>query len=322
MPPSLIASQFIYDHLDRVPSCHASTIVELPNGDLAAAWYGGEHESSPDSSHYWARLRKGADRWDAPQCLWDVPDHSAGNPRLFLDALQRLWAMLPVNYGKWCAGGTRFFYRTSDDAGETWSEPLRVAELDGLLGKNKALLLPDGDFLLPVTIEYDHSSAAVIHLAASGEWEVSAEIAGVKEESCIQPAFVERGDGSVLALLRTAEGHIWRATSSDRGRMWSNAEPTALANNHSGIDVVRLDNGHLVLAFNDTSTRARTPLCLAISEDDGETWPHKIALETDEGEYSYPAVIQASDGVIHVTYTYLRTHIKHVALGEQAILDG
>lgn len=319
MAPGLMVSQFIYEHLDRVPSCHASTVVELPNGDLVAAWYGGERESAPGSSHYWAIRRHGADRWDEPRLLWDVPDHAAGNPRLFLDAGQRLWAILPVNYGEWCRGGSRFYYRTSDDMGQTWAGPVLVPELEGLLGKNKPVVQPDGVFVLPVTVEYDHTAAAVLHDPHTGSWDVSSEIARPKEGRCIQPAFAPLSDGRLFALLRTNDTRLWQSTSLDEGAMWSQPKRTPLRHNNSGVDLVRLANGHLVLAYNDCE-RGRTPLNLAVSEDEGETWPHQITLEDAEGEFSYPAIIQTSDRAIHVTYTYRRTHIKHVALAEDAIL--
>jgi len=320
MNPNNIHSQFIYDRLDRVPSCHASTIVVLPNGDLAAAWFGGERESSPDSSHYWAKRRYGAAEWERPTCLWDVPGHSAGNPRLFHDAAGRLWAILPVNYGKWCNGGTRVFCRTSRDMGETWSEPVHVPELDALLGKNKPVVLDDGGIVLPVTVEVAKTSAAAIYLPDDDRWVVSAPITVRDGARCIQPAFAPLSDGRLLALMRTSPGRMLRCFSADGGMTWSEPEVTPLPNNDSGIDIVRLANGHLVLAFNDTDQKRRTPLNLAVSTDDGETWPRQIALETDEGEYSYPAIIQAGDGAIHVTYTHRRAHIKHVTLTEDAIV--
>jgi len=56
-----------------------------------------------------------------------------------------------------------------------------------------------------------------------------------------------------------------------------------------------------------------TPLSVAVSPD-GRQWEVKLDLETNPGEYSYPAVIQTSDATVHITYTYLRKSIKHVIL--------
>ena len=45
--PKPMQSQFIYDTLAGVPSCHAATLAELPNGDLVAAWFGGARDGVP-----------------------------------------------------------------------------------------------------------------------------------------------------------------------------------------------------------------------------------------------------------------------------------
>lgn len=321
--------EFIYDCLAGVPSCHASTIVELANGDLAAAWFGGETEGSPDASHYWAKKRVGQAQWDPPERLWDMPGHSAGNPRLFMTPDDTLWAMLPVNFGKWCNGGTRFYYRTSHDSGETWSEAVHVPELDMLLGKNKPVVFPDGRFALPVTMELTKMSAAVVRMPESGSWQVSSPLSLPGGGRCIQPSFVMLRDGRVLAFFRTGSGRIWKAFSADRGLTWSQPVETALRNNDSGIDLACLQNGDLVLAFNDAE-KGRTPLNLAVSADEGDTWPTTLTVEDGPGEFSYPAVIQSRDGLIHLTYTYLPgqrkgpgrsgSRIRHVALHEADIL--
>jgi len=316
---SKITGQFIYDTLENVPSCHASTVAELPSGDVIAAWFGGIKESSPDSSHYWARKRKGETQWDPPQLFWDVPEHSAGNPRFFHDGEGVLCTLLPVNFGTWCNGGSRSFLRKSTDAGLTWSEPVLVPELDALLGKNKPIVLGDGSIVLPVTDEVKKTSAAVVYQPDLDRWVVSAPIALPDCGRCIQPTFTPVSDGRLLALMRSGCGRILRALSGDGGLTWSVPEPTALRNNDSGIDLIRLANGHHVLAFNDTE-KGRTPLNLAVSTDDGETWPHQVTLEDAPGEYSYPAIIQAHDGIIHVTYTHLRKHIMHVSLSEEDIV--
>jgi predicted neuraminidase len=52
---------------------------------------------------------------------------------------------------------------------------------------------------------------------------------------------------------------------------------------------------------------------------DGKTWTPALALETGAGEYSYPAVIQSADGLVHITYTWKRQRIKHVVLDPAAL---
>jgi predicted neuraminidase len=79
------------------------------------------------------------------------------------------------------------------------------------------------------------------------------------------------------------------------------------------LDAVRLADGRIVLACNPVR-EGRTPLSLLTSSDNGETWPWRSDLETEPGEYSYPSIIQASDGRIHVVYTHLRTQIRHAVL--------
>ena len=107
--------------------------------------------------------------------------------------------------------------------------------------------------------------------------------------------------------MRSTRGCIYRSDSEDGGETWSEAYPTELANNNSGIDLVKLDDGTLVLVHNPVSGNwsYRTPLSVSISEDDGMTWSEALRLETDQGEFSYPAIICA-DGRIHITYTSRR----------------
>ena len=87
---------------------------------------------------------------------------------------------------------------------------------------------------------------------------------------------------------------------------------TALPNPSAGVDGVTLKDGRHLLVYNHTP-RGRTPLNVAISTD-GKEWQALVTLESEPGEYSYPAMIQTRDGLVHITYTWKRKRIKHAVL--------
>jgi predicted neuraminidase len=87
---------------------------------------------------------------------------------------------------------------------------------------------------------------------------------------------------------------------------------SSLPNPNSGIDGVTLSDGRHLLVYNHTKG-GRTPLNIAVSKD-GKNWRPAVTLETEPGEYSYPAVIQAADGKVHVTYTWKRRRVRHVVV--------
>ena len=144
--------------------------------------------------------------------------------------------------------------------------------------------------------------------ATTGRLRVPQEHRGV-----IQPTVWEYAAGRVKMLLRAtrAVAAVCVAESNDYGRTWSSARLTAIPHSNSGLDAVHLADGRIVLACNPTH-EGRSPLALLVSNDNGETWPQRLDLETAAGEFSYPSIIQAADGRLHVVYTHCRTYIQHV----------
>ncbi|MDU5946778.1 MAG: sialidase family protein [Paenibacillus macerans] len=159
-----------------------------------------------------------------------------------------------------------------------------------------------------------HGAASAIGGAApAGDIPVSEQ--SFYGRGVIQPSLWESRPGEVHMLLRSTEGQIYRSDSPDGGLTWSEAYPTGLPNNNSGLDVARLDDGTLVLCSNPVGANwgPRTPLTLDISRDNGLTWRREAVLEDGEGEYSYPALI-VHGGILYLTYTWNRENIAFVRL--------
>ncbi|MFQ6130994.1 MAG: exo-alpha-sialidase [Armatimonadota bacterium] len=311
-------SELIFPPQTDRPSCHASTIAELSNRDLLCAWYAGQREGAPDVAILASRLPAGDEAWTAPEIIVDTPDQPEGNPVLFQAPDGRLLLFyVTIEWRSWQDCPLKL--RASDDGGHTWGPERFLRRQHGWMTRNKPLVLDNGDLILPL---YDESVwASLFGISSDGgeSWQFTDLLRS--QPGNIQPSVVQLTDGSLFALMRTGGhgGRLWQTRSRDRGRTWQEPAPSDLSNPNSAADVVRLPNGNLVLAFNNTAT-GRTPMSVALSRDEGRTWPLVRDLETGPGEYSYPAVITASDGLVHLTYTYRRESIKHVAFDEDWLI--
>jgi predicted neuraminidase len=314
--PGLVSSEFIFDSAPFA-SAHASTLVETPSG-LVAAWFAGTRESAPDVGIWSSRHVKGA--WTAPIEVADgvQPDgkrFACWNPVLFRpsDGVLRLFYKVGPSPREWWG-----LVRESRDDGRTWGEARRLPA--GILGpiKNKPVELAGGVILSGSSTEGPLDSPPPqwrIHFERStdgGATWTSVTPAVPMLLNSIQPSVLTYADGRLQAVGRTQMGRIFECWSADQGRTWGPLTLTTLPNPNAGIDAVTLRDGRQVIVYNHTTT-GRTPLNVAVSRD-GSTWEAALVLETQPGEYSYPAVIQTKDGLVHITYTWQRTRIKHVVV--------
>jgi predicted neuraminidase len=311
---AVVLSELIYEHAP-FPSAHASTIASTRDG-LVAAWFGGAREGAPDVGIWLARHVSGA--WTAPVEVAtgvqaDGTRHPCWNPVLFETAPGTLTLFYKVGPDpqRWWG-----MTRTSRDNGKTWSDASRLP--DGILGpiKNKPVRLADGTLLSPTSTEStEQPSKWRVHFERSTDggktWTIVRPAEGPAIDA-IQPSILVHPKGRLQAVGRSRSGRVFETWSEDGGRSWSAVSLIALPNPSAGTDAVTLADGRHLIVYNHTP-KGRTPLNVAISND-GKLWAAAVILEQEPGEYSYPAVIQAPDGLIHVTYTWKRQRIKHAVL--------
>ena len=307
--PGIVKAEFIYEAAP-FPSCHATTIVEPLGGGLVAAWFGGTREGHPDVGIWSAHFSDG--KWTAPfevanGVQADGTRHPCWNPVLFQPKAGPLLLFYKVgpSPSKWWG-----MLRSSTDGGHSWSDARRLP--DGILGpiKNKPVQLANGDILSPTSSEHDGWR---VHFERSGDggatWTKTDAVNDGKAIGAIQPSILFLGGEKLLAIGRTKQAHIFRIASDDAGKSWGEMSLTVLPNPNSGTDAVTLRDGRHLLVYNHTA-KGRTPLNLALSHD-GAKWEAALTLETEPGEYSYPAIIQSGDGLVHITYTWKRQRVRH-----------
>lgn len=315
--------------------CHASNICHLKNGVLLAVWFAGTKEGEDDVGIWISR--KINDVWSVPKLAAHDTDEPHWNPVLFEreDGVLLLFYKVGKKIPYW-----QTMIRESYDHGQLWSAERELVPGDhGGRGpvRCKVLTLTDGSILAGASTEekiwisygdrsIDGGKTWVLSEPVSLEKRLTRkkiesmpDVSAARAHGVIQPALWESQPGYVHMLLRSSEGEIYRADSQDYGVTWSEPYTIGLPNNNSGIDVVKTDQGLLVLCMNPVSDNwgMRVPIVLMISEDNGITWEMEMVLEdwksTDPGvhiEYSYPSIISIGKE-LHITYTYNRKSITY-----------
>ena len=328
----IVSSELVYGMDQKpTPQCHASTLIETSDG-LMCAFFAGDYEKHPDVGIRVAHYKNGKWSWPvevANGFIADSVKHPAWNPVLFQPKGGPIYLYYKVgpDVDNWWG-----VYVTTSDEGRSWTKPVVMGKhkvVGDLLGpvKNKAVQLADGTIISPTSLERrgtpngrDWRIYFEISKDNGKTWRVIPPINDGVEYDAIQPSVLIHKNGDLQILARTMQDHLVTSWSKDKGETWSKLEKSGLPNPNSGTDAVTLKDGRHLLVYNHSTKagpepKGRNILNLAISED-GKNWKVVTTLENEpiQHGYSYPAIIQTKDGMVHVSYTYDRRSIKHVTI--------
>lgn len=317
------------------PYKHPACMTELDNGDLYLVYYGGAGEYARDTTVFGSRLKKGETRWSPPRPVAHDPFRSVGNGVIWQAPDGLVWLFYVVRFGDtWST--SRIQVKISKDNAETWSDASLLADREGMMVRNRPIVLKNGRYLLPVYHEMGHDTESVgadstslflLFDPKTKTWTESKPIRSAKGN--IQPAPVELSDGRLVAYCRRGGdynpktiGYIVRSESLDDGQTWSEGKDSAFPNPNAAVDFLKLQSGKLLLVYNDSMVD-RTPLTVALSADEDRTYPFRRNVAEGPDSFAYPIAFQAKDGNIHIVYTSKRrTEINHAVLDEAWIQEG
>lgn len=204
--------------------------------------------------------------------------------------------------------------RISRDEARTFGPPIRVTADAGyhVVNNDRILQLESGRLLAPAasTPDVQKQGHFVSHCYLSDDggqsWRNGQGIVDVEKRGAMEPEVIELTDGRVLMLIRTQLGYIARSISRDGGETWSPPTSLGIRAPEAPATLRRIPStGDLVLIWNDTYTPGadhggrRTPLTVALSSDEGETWRTVGNLESDPNKtFSYTSLIFVGDRAV------------------------
>ena len=316
----ITANEFVLPIIEG-KECHASHFVLLGEGKVFCVYFYGSREGQNDVRIF-GSMRSPDGSWSAPTAISEDDGQPHWNPVLFRrkDDAVILFYKVGKPISDW-----KTMCKISYDNCESWSESFEMIEGDESGGRgpvrNKAIYLSNGSIIAGGSTEKGEWKCFFDRSDDDGKtWKRSCDLRifegnseNFSKRGIIQPTLWESSDG-VHALMRSSEGVVYRTDSPD-GTAWCDPYPTDMPNNNSGIDLVRLDDGRIILCCNPVSDNwgKRSPISLFESLDDGKSFEFLTHLTTMQGEYSYPA-LRYEDGCLHISYTWNRKTVQYFCL--------
>ena len=332
---------------NKFETVHAADLLELPNGDILCCWFAGSDEGNSDISIALSRLDSGKDVWSEAVVVSDDPTRSEQNPSLFLHPNGEIWLMYTAQV-PWEDSQKKEFNlqytaeirrKISKDNGHTWGPTTTMFDRPGSFCRQKIQVLSNGRWVFGNWICFpddsrNGSDISVVQIS-DDQGETWREVEVPNSAGRVHANIIEVESNKLIALFRSRfADNIYIANSEDNGDTWSEPIRTELPNNNSGISAIKLKDSSIAIvynpiSFNDKTDKTvwpfqRSPVQVAISKDNGKTWPYRRTVEFGEGyagkdndinnrRYEYPVVIQGENADIHIAYSWgNRRCVKYV----------
>lgn len=324
-------------------SSHASNLLQLKNGDIVCVWFSGVWEGDSNVGIVISRLKKGSTQWEKTQLIDREEGFSYQNPVVFQAPDGTVHVFHTTQEAHKGEANAHVLEVVSTDNGETWSKPKVLFDKPGAFSRHPLLVMKDGTWLFPMTYvtskginEGSETNYSVMELSSDGgkNWK---ECMVKDSYALVQPTVVKASNGGYISFFRDRRSKwIYESVSAD-GCRWTAPVPTVVPNNNASVQAFRLQDGHLVMIFDNVRKGPRRPVSVALSEDEGKTWKYVRDIELgrpelgDEvakvhgarhEEYSYPSIMQAKDGTIYASYTFRRETIKVISFKEDWLKHG
>lgn len=205
--------------------------------------------------------------------------------------------------------------RISKDEGNTWSEAVACVEPKSgyyILNNSRVIQLKSGRLLMPLALHTINNSTLnesghifCCYSDDNGETWVRGGFVSKRQNLVTQePGVVELKNGNILLYMRTSSGFQYFSYSKDFGKSWSIAKEGNLCSAQSPALIVRDPYSTALVAVWNNNKSVRTPLCLALSKDEGASWTNKVLIEDNPNMwFAYPAVLFLPNQTILISYS-------------------
>lgn len=331
---------------------HAPQLCWITPDELACVWMAGGQEGTSGMSIYGCTLKKGSTQWGTPKLISQNPDRSEQNPLLFKTDDGRIHLVHTAQTARdpndlsWQNSGSTFsmqwtaklFHQSTAAWGKKWSQSKELFP-ENAFCRHPPIQTNKANWLLPIyrSLEtegaFGHDNSLVLQLDAQGVPTTGNPIAVPQSKGRVHGSIVYSSDGhSLIQFFRSRlADRIYRSVGNLDGTQWSEPTATDLPNNNSSIQALRLSCGLLLMIFNRFGIerdpaearpwgqavwpRNRWPLSIALSDDDGLSWPWVRDIDTGDGffgsanwannrQLAYPCVVEGLSNEIHLAYSW------------------